>query len=338
VVVVHCSAPTTCERPPAPYLRPVMFISLLKLVLPQRLRPYLAQLPSEVDASWFTDTDSCAQSVVDAEVLWLDFSVKSVERVIQAGTELRWVTTEATGVEGWPLALLIERNLTLTNGAGLGAIPIAEYVVMALLAGLKGLPALTRAQDQRQWLRRPPAFDELFGKRALILGYGGIGRAIGDRLRPFGVSVIGVRRRPSNEPGIIPAAEWEQLLPNTDVLILSVPLTGTTRSIVGEAQLSALPKGAWIVNVARGGLIDEGALIGALKSGHLGGAYLDVAQTEPLPPESELWSLPGVILTPHSAWATNHILERAADLFLENLSRYRRGEALHNVVGLQAGY
>jgi phosphoglycerate dehydrogenase-like enzyme len=313
-------------------------MTLLKLALPQRVRPYLAQMPSEVDVSWFADTDSCAQSVVDAEVLWLDFTVKDVERVIQTGSKLRWVTTEATGVEGWPLALLVERHLTLTNGAGLGAVPISEYVVMALLAGLKGLPVLTRAQDQRQWLRRPPALEELFGKRALILGYGGIGRAIGDRLRPFGVTVVGVRRQPSNEAGVIPAAEWEEQLPNTDVLILSVPLTGTTRSIVGASQLSALPKGAWIVNVARGGLIDEGALIAALKSGHLGGAYLDVAQNEPLPPESELWSLPGVILTPHSAWATNHILERAAALFLENLTRYQRGEALQNVVGLQAGY
>jgi phosphoglycerate dehydrogenase-like enzyme len=313
-------------------------VALLKLVLPQRVRKHLAQLPSNVETSWFTDTDSCVAAVVDAEVLWLDFSVKSVERAIVAGTQLRWITTEATGVEGWPLSLLVERHLVLTNGAGLGAIPISEYLVMSLLAGLKGMAELRRAQDRRQWLERPPGFGELYGKRALIYGYGNIGRAIGERLRPFGVSVIGVRHHPNDEPGVVGAVGWEKLLPETDLLILSVPLTSLTRALVGEPQLAALPKGAWVANIARGGLIEEDALITSLKAGHLGGAYLDVAETEPLPPESELWSLPGVLLSPHSAWASTHVLERAARLFLDNLDRYQRGEAMRNVVEPLAGY
>ena len=150
--------------------------------------------------------------------------------------------------------------------------------------------------------------------------------------------MTGVRRHPSDEPGVIATSDWEARLPETDLLILSVPLTAGTRALVGEPQLAALPEGAWVVNIARGNLIDEAALISALKSGHLGGAYLDVTQTEPLPPETELWSLPNVILTPHSSWASNEIRNRVAVIFLDNLDRYRRKEPLRNVVDLRAGY
>ena len=310
----------------------------MKVVLPERLRPVLSRLPSDPEIAWYTDTDNCVAAMPGAEVLWIDFGLKNIARAIEAGRDLKWVTTAATGVNGWPLALLDSRQLVLTNGAGVGSIPISEYVVMGLLAGIKGLPALVRAQDRREWLKRPPSLAEMHGKRALIYGYGAIGRAIADRLRPFGVSVTGVRRNPGDEPGVIGTADWEACLPETDLLILSVPLTGATSALVGATQLAALPKGAWVANIARGGLIDEGALIAALKSGHLGGAYLDVTDPEPLPPESELWSLPNVVLTPHTSWATEHLMERAAGIFLDNFDRYGRGEALRNVVDLSQGY
>jgi phosphoglycerate dehydrogenase-like enzyme len=310
----------------------------VKVVLPERMRPYLGQLPSDIEAAWYSDSESCESAVTGAEVLWVDWSIKSVERVIEVGPALRWLTTQATGVEGLPLDAIKGRGLVLTNGAGLGAIPISEYVVMGLLAGIKGFPDLVRAQDRREWLAQPPALEELNGKRALIYGFGGIGRAIGERLRAFGVIVTGVRRRPGDEQGVIAAPDWEAHLPETDLLILSVPLTRATHALVGEAQLAMLPQGAWVANIARGGLIDEAALVAALKTGRLGGAYLDVTATEPLPPESELWSLPNAIISPHSSWATRHLLERAAALFLDNLDRFRRGEPLRNLVDLAAGY
>jgi len=310
----------------------------VKVVLPERLRPVLSRLPSDPEIAWYTDSDSCISAVPGAEVLWVDFGLKNIASAIDAGRDLKWLTTAATGVDGWPLALLDKRKLVLTNGAGVGSIPISEYVVMGLLAGIKGLPALVRAQDRREWLKRPPSLAEMHGQRALIYGYGAIGRAIADRLRPFGVSVTGVRRNPGDEPGVIGTADWEARLPETDLLILSVPLTGATSALVGAAQLAALPQGAWVANIARGGLIDEGALIAALKSGHLGGAYLDVTDPEPLQPESELWSLPNVVLTPHTSWATEHLIERAAEIFLDNFKRYGRGEGLRNVVDLSQGY
>jgi phosphoglycerate dehydrogenase-like enzyme len=310
----------------------------MKVVLPQRLKLFVSRLPG-AEVVWYRDNASCLTALRGgAEVFWIDFTVRSIEKAIDAGADLKWVTTQGTGVDRFPLDLFRKRKLTFTNSAGVGAIPISEYVVMGLLAGLKGLPAMVKAQDRREWLRRPPSFAELYGKRALIYGYGAIGRAIGDRLRPFGVTVTGVRRNPGRERGVVAAAGWESRLPSTDLLILSVPLTQETTRLIGARQLAALPKGAWVANIARGGLIDQRALIAALKSGHLGGAYLDVTEKEPLPKSSALWSLPNVILTPHSSWATEHILERAAEIFVDNLKRYRRGAALRNVVDLKAGY
>ena len=310
----------------------------MKVVLPERLKPVLSRLPSDPEIAWYTDTASCLAAMPGAEVLWVHFGLTDIDTVFKAGTDLKWVTSAATGVDGWPLDILRERNVVLTNGSGVGAIPISEYVVMGLLAGLKGLPEMVRAQDRREWLKSPPSTAELHGKHALIYGYGGIGRAIADRLRPFGVTVTGVRRNPGDEAGVIGAAGWEARLPETDLLILSVPLTGATSALVGKNQLAALPKGAWVANIARGGLIDQEALIAALKSGHLGGAYLDVTDPEPLPADSELWSLPKVIITPHASWATEHLMERAAEIFVDNFDRYLRGAELRNVVDMGAGY
>ncbi|HVD46790.1 MAG TPA: D-2-hydroxyacid dehydrogenase [Candidatus Limnocylindria bacterium] len=310
----------------------------MKVVLSERLKPIISRLPSDPEIAWYSDNDSCLAALPGAEVFWVDFKVNDIAKAIEAGADLKWLTTQGTGVDGWPLAIIKERQLVLTNGAGVGAIPISEYVVMGLLAGLKGFPELVRAQDSREWLKAPPSRAEMYGKRALIYGYGGIGRAIAERLRPFGVQVTGVRRTPGDEPGVIAATNWEAALPETDLLILSVPLTGATKALVSTTQLAALPKGAWVANIARGGLIDAAALIASLKSGHLGGAYLDVTDPEPLPADSELWSLPNVILTPHSSWATEHQLERAAEIFRENFERYLRGETLNNIVDLEAGY
>ena len=309
----------------------------MKVVLPERARKHLDGRLEGPEVAWYDDQDSCVAAIAGAEVLWLDFRLTGIEQIIRAGTALRWVTTLAAGVESLPHRLLEERGLTVTNGAGLGAIPISEYVVMGLLAGLKGFPELVRSQDKREWVT-PPSFKEMHGKRALIVGYGNIGRAIGERLRPFGVKVTGVRRHPDGEPDVIGAEGWEKHLPETDLLILAVPLTGATRALVGEKELAALPEGAWVANIARGRLIDEPALIAALKKGSLGGAYLDVMSTEPLPHDSELWSLPNVILTPHSSWASSHFLKRGAQLFLDNLKCYEQGQPLRNVVDLKAGY
>jgi phosphoglycerate dehydrogenase-like enzyme len=216
------------------------------------------------------------------------------------------------------------------------AVPIAEYLVMAILAAAKGFPELVRAQDRREWLPRPPACGELAGTRALVLGYGSIGRAAADRLRGLEVEVVGVRTRPSEDS--VGPDEWRSRLAEFDWVILTLPLTRRTRCVIGKAELASMKSTAWVFNVSRGGLIDPVALEQALRAGTIGGAYLDVTDPEPLPPESPLWTLTNAIITPHSSWATEKMTERAVALFLDNLNRYRSGEPLLNVVDLDAGY
>ena len=312
---------------------------MLRLALPARFREVLNPLPPECDAAWYEDGGQAPRAVDRAEVLWLNLWRRpEIEATIRAGGDLRWVFSHSAGVETFPLDLFRERHIRLTNGAGLHAVPIAEYVVMGMLAAAKGLPALVRAQERKQWLTDPPAFGELSETRALIIGYGQIGRAIAERLRGFGVDVIGARRRESDEPGVLAGDVWRDRLPDFDWVVLCTPVTPGTHKLIGRSELARMKPSAWLVNIARGALVDESELITALREKRLGGAYLDVTDPEPPPPDSALWTLPNVILTPHSSWASNRFLARAAELFLDNLERYRAGRQLRNLVDLEAGY
>lgn len=303
----------------------------MRLLIPDRFRALLKGRLDGHEAVWYADQEAARKAVGEAEVLWLNtWRSPDIEALLSAGTGLRWVFTHSAGVESYPLDRFRERGLLLTNGAGLHAVPIAEYVVLGMLAAAKGFPALVRAQDRKEWLREPPGFVELADSKALVLGFGGIGQAIGGRLQGMGVHVTGVRRRDGEG--------WRARLGDFDWVILSLPVTRQTRHLIGAEELRRMKPTAWIVNIARGALIDEPALIEALRGGRLGGAYLDVTDPEPPPGESPLWTLPNVILTPHSSWASRRSDERAAALFLENLERFAAGAELRNLVDLGAGY
>lgn len=283
------------------------------------------------EAAWYGDQESALGAVPRAEVLWLNtWRSPEIEALLAAGEQLRWVFTHSAGVESYPLERFRERGIPLTNGAGLHALPIAEYVVLGMLAAAKGFPELVRAQDRRTWLEKPPGFFELAGSKALVLGFGGIGQAIGERLTGLQVEVTGVRRRDGDS--------WRERLGDFDWVILALPVTRESRHIIGAPELRRMRPTAWIVNIARGPLIDQPALIEALQAKRIGGAYLDVTDPEPLPAESPLWTLPNVIVTPHSSWASRRSDERAAALFLENLGRLAAGAEMRNLVDLSAGY
>lgn len=311
------------------------------LALPSSMREALEpRLPEGTYTSWYEDSAGALRAAAGAEVIWIGFpafkSSEDIEKAVDQGRELRWLTTPGAGVDHFPLDAIRRHGLMLTNGSGLHAAPISEYVAMALLAAAKGFPELVRAQDRSEWMSRPPALGDLEGSRALVIGMGNIGGAIADRLRAFGVEVTGVRR--SGADGSLRPDEWRAQLGEFDWVILATPLTADTSHVIGPSELQAMKQTAWLANIARGRLVDQAALIEALREQSIGGAYLDATDPEPLPPESPLWDMPNVIITPHSSWASARLDRRVADLFLDNLERYRSGKALRNVVDLEAGY
>lgn len=312
----------------------------LRIALPKHFQHHLTGLPEELDPAWYSDTDEAFEVLSGCEVFWLRGMPRSrvAKLVRQAPASLRWITTEVAGVEWLPLAELSRRSIRVTNGAGLRAIPISEYVLMAMLAQMKNLPELVRAQDRSRWLGGPPGRGELYGSRMLVLGWGEIGRAIGARARAFNVEVTGVRRHPAGESGVIGDHEWRRRLGEFHWLVLALPLTPATRHVIGAEELRSMRPDARLVNIARGRLVDQAALELAVTEGWIAGAYLDVTDPEPLPRTSPLWKAPGVMISPHSSWASEHGDERAAARFLENLERYLSGRDLISEVDLARGY
>lgn len=258
--------------------------------------------------------------------------------LLQAAPDLRWVQTFSAGTDMAVYQEMLARGLMLTSAAGASAPAVAQTAVAGLLALARQFPRIADAQRRHAWepLYAAPEPRDIEGQTALVVGTGPIGQEIGRLLRPFGLRTIGMRRDP--EAGIPPGfdavagyAALPDLLPRTDWLVLACPLTATTRGLVGARALSLLPRGAHLVNVSRGGVVEEAALLAALRDGHLAGAFLDVFAMEPLPADSPFWDLPNVIVSPHSAGATDGLAERVAAIFCDNLARWRRGEALRNL-------
>lgn len=276
---------------------------------------------------------------VTAMLLWSP-DVDSAVALLARNPTISWVHLANAGVPRELLGALYGRDVTLTNGSGAHAPALAEFVVATLLAFAKRLPDLWRAQEATRW-NSAIGVRELRGQTVGIIGLGDIGRATARLLRALGVRVVGVRRNPVPVPELdklYPRERLGEFLSKLDALVLAAPLTRETERMIGARELALLPAGACVVNVARGALIDEPALVAALQSGHLGGAALDVFTDEPLPSDSPLWHLPNTILSPHCADRTPGTLDRALDIFLDNLKRFRAAGELLNVVDRDLGY
>lgn len=276
-----------------------------------------------------------------ATVLLRDgLSAAGYERVLSTATELRWIHSASAGVEHLLDRRLQQRGICLTNSAGVYAVPIAEWVMFALLMIVKHGPTLVQMQRERRWSGAPPS-DELAGKTLTIFGAGGIGREIARRAAAFAMRVWAINRSGRPVPHaerVISGADWREALRTTDLLVIAAPLTAATQGAIGARELALLPAHAWLINVARGAIVDEAALIAALQQGRLGGAALDVFREEPLPPDSPFWTLPNVIISPHHSGSSPRSTERMLDLFVENLRHWLAGEPLRNLVDFDAGY
>jgi phosphoglycerate dehydrogenase-like enzyme len=276
------------------------------------------------------------------------------DRILARAPSLRWVHSATAGVERALTPASRDRGIVITNARGVFSRPIAEYVMLMILAVSRRLPELLELQKERTW--QPLEARELRDVTVGIVGLGSIGRAVGALATAFGCRVIATRRRAEagsaaldgagDEPflgsmmldRVLSPSQLPELLAESDFVVLAAPLTEDTHGLVGEAAISAMRPGAWVINVSRGELIDERALVRGLRDGRLGGAVLDTFREEPLPASSPLYGLENVIITPHTSWSSARVLERSVGLFCENLRRYTAGQPLLNVVDPEAGY
>ena len=303
------------------------------------IRPLLEpQLPADLDVRWFMSTEQALELAPLADIGWFDLNDKAeMFKIISAATNLKWLNSIYAGIDGMPLAQLKSQGTIVTNGVGINAITIAEYVVMAMLTVAKGYREVVRAQDRHEWLMDSPGKVELFGSKALLLGYGAIGKLVEERLKAFGVDVTIVRR--SAGPNTLTPDQWRAQLGEFDWVILAVPATPETENMIGADELAAMKSTATVINIARGSVVDQDALVTALRGKEIGAAFLDVTTPEPLPAEHPLWSLDNAHITMHlSGRAQDKMFIRSAQRFLENLKRYRNGEQLEPQVNLDLGY
>lgn len=314
---------------------------MTKAVISALVRPLLEPaIPDGVDVVWIGSADEAKVEVADADIAWVDMHDKQAMRdVVLAGTGLKWVSTLYAGLDHFPVDELTARGTRVTNGVGINTIAVAEYAVLGMLSMAKGYADVVRAADRREWLWTSPGTIELYETRALVIGYGAIGSAIGERLKGFGVDVTGVARTVRPGAGILGADEWRGRIGEYDWVVIATPATRETDALIGADELAAMKPEAILVNIARGECVDQDALIAALKGKSIAGAFLDVTTPEPLPADHELWTLPNVQISMHlSGRAQNRMFQRAAALFADNLGRYVRGEALVNEVDLALGY
>jgi phosphoglycerate dehydrogenase-like enzyme len=284
------------------------------------------------------------RGLANAEILITGLSSQSTPAVefVREMPRLRWVHSMTAGVEDLVFPELLERAILVTNGAGAYATAIAEYTFAAMVMLARRIPPLVLEGGRHRWVDEHSLGTELAGKRVGIVGYGGIGRALAKLCAGAGMVVWGLRRRTSavaGPPGVRVSGpnDLPELLATSDFVVLAASLNPSTRGLLGGAELRLMKPGAYIVNISRGDLLDEAALVAALVDGHLGGAMLDVAASEPVPATSELWRTPNLWLTPHMSGGSYESRDRAFQLLLANLRCYLadRPRDMVNVVDLR---
>jgi phosphoglycerate dehydrogenase-like enzyme len=319
---------------PAPaWVMPRHFVDQIRRDFPQH----------SVSEAW--DRDTLRRLLPDADAAFTPFVDRDIFR---SASRLRWVQSPAAGVGSLMFPELLSSPVVITSARGIRARAIAEHVLGVTIALARQLPSAIRAQIAHRWAQEElegAAVDvrTLQGQRMGIVGLGAIGLELVKIAAPFGFRVSAIRRRageprPEGVDSVWPPDRLPDLLAQSDVVVLAAPHTPETKRLIGKRELDRIKRGALLVNIARGKLVDDDAVIEALRDGRLGGAALDVFSEEPLDPASPYWDLPNVIITPHTSGAMKDYWTPLVALFADNLRRFEKGEPLRNVVDKNAGY
>ena len=321
----------------------------------ERLRSIAPDLEI-VDAMAWTDEEVRGLLRPDMDILCA-FRVPG--EVLEVAPNLRWLQLLSAGCDRILDHPIMTSGLPITTSSGVHATPIAEYVLATILAHYRWLPQAIRAQTERRWLSQNDVARharELRRRTVGIIGYGSIGREVARLVKTFGARVVAMKREPAaaaetgyvvegtgDDAGSLPERifgpeELSPFLAECDVVVLSVPLTNETQRMLGATEFAAMKSGSFLVNIARGEVVDEAALIDALRDGPLGGAALDVFEEEPLPETSPLWDMENVMVTPHMSGASRPYLRRAFELFAQNLERFVADRPMLNLVDPERGY
>ena len=291
--------------------------------------------------------ESIHEDIFEADIFFGHAKGEPVDwaKVVDQG-KLKWIQSSAAGLDHCLSPEVIDCDSILVSGcSGLFAPQVAE-TSMALLMGLvRSLPVFFEAKAKREYIRR--FTDEIFGKTVGIVGFGGNGQQVAKTLRSMAGKILATDKFPTSTvvPGfeglaerVYSDSELHEMLPQCDVVIATLPLSDENEQLISDDQFSLMPNGSYFINVGRGSVVDQGALIRALESGHLAGAGIDVANPEPIEPDSKLWEFPNVIITPHIGAQSVHRVPRTIDLFCKNFPKFMAGETLTNLVDKQLGF
>jgi phosphoglycerate dehydrogenase-like enzyme len=311
---------------------------------PAWLRERLQSAFPEIKVVQFENFERIFDQIRDTDA-FIGFSLRPEQ--FTAATKLRWIHSPAAAVHQLMFPELVGSDVVVTNSTSVHGPVVAEHAIAVLLALAKRLPGAMHYQRERKWAQallwqEHPRPREVAGTTVLVLGMGGIGAEFAVRAKALGMKVLAVRESPSKGAGaadaVFPLTQLEQLLPQTDFILLCAPVTPATQAVINAERLRKMKKDAYVINVSRGPLIDDAALLAALREKRIGGAALDVFTEEPLPPESPFWELENVLITPHTAAVTERLWERHYDLIVENLKRFMSGKKLLNEVDKKKGY
>jgi len=288
--------------------------------------------------------DRLPEELPDTDI-FVGYSLRADQ--LKDAKKLKWIHSTAAGVKQLMYPELRDSEILVTNPRGVFSMPMAEHTMGLLLALARNFPDSVRQQDRARWSQqeiwdKPPHLTELNGKVLLIVGYGSIGREVAKRAKGFDMRVWGVTRSGEGDrthvEKIVSAAKLLDVLPDADYVLISAPETAETGHLIGAAQIARMKRGAKLINVSRGSLLDEAALLRALESGALGSAALDVAHLEPLPAESALWKAPNLMITPHTSAVSDKLWERETALLVDLLERWFDGREMFNRVDFARGY